>query len=1657
MAAVAPAAKGSADYDVTEATASYEEDNQLAAVTDGESRPIELAVPRPEASATTRFAAEAVSAHFQYDRYGRVTQGAGGGAGAPVVRLGYGADARGRTGAGLLTRVERGAAFSQTLSYDEAGNVERAETSQGTASRADHDTWDRPVREVTGLSLDGRFAPVGAGPCGEGEGAVVERAFDAAGHVVRERRLQDYVHPADGVTRCRWVESRFRYNAREQLVAIEQTQLASTTPGQVVAEPQQVSGFEYDLHGRLESERAEAVSRPHLVTAYTYDQAGRVATVRKGEEGARRLGYDPVSRVVFATDGHEGTWRGRYDAWGRLFHEEQATGAVVRRRFDRAGNPVEETVFDADPLTTPGARVLSHVQSHVTSFGAVERAATALVEGVEGTPAELRVTEKVFDGSGRVIEVWSGPQHPDDASRVDRSRGRREVVIDYEPGGGRVLVERFGGDDATPPLYGTSYTYAPLSAAPWPDAVTRLETVPGADPTELVETFTTAFRRDAFGRPVEERRSDGSLLVSTYDRTGGAIRSRTGAGTEASTSFDGRGLPLQATRPNGRGATLYAYDLDGALLREVVRDAGTGGEAPAALWETVYAHDATGRLATITYADGTSETLTYNADSTVLTRRTRDGLLVTYDYDAANRLESVTPAVGEGGATPTLLDAGDRLTYDRLSRPTALDRGRPGVGGYDPALAVRYPGYDLGSRPQAEVVGGRTPLAWRYDTWNRPVELTLPLGPGRAAGGFEGFARSYDTLDRLSGVVGLGAGSLSPTPLGATWTWGGADRLYGVTTRGALQTAARYGYHGGAGPQVPGGGAAGAEWKLATLTWGSAGATTAPALPQVTWGSFGFGWRGHEGDPADGAKIGRQVLPSDPDEPDLFAGLGWSWSYDGGVRLVRATAGAGDLLGLAPPAGSGAESFTFGYGEGDQLERLVREATGDIAELETGAYGRILSRNGAPFRYDGVGRRLEDDRFVYRWDWRGQLVAVTVKEVWPPATSGAEPEVTPWAGHQVRYDYDAAGRLLNRWHWGKLPEGATDDGARPFIEKRVFVWEGASLAAEAAYGDAAETIFRWRKTYVPGPSGLDDAVQVVVEIGTAAAGPFAGTVRTYTLLRDELGTVVGLVAEDEGSDPQRPPVPVRYRYTPYGEAHAETGPELLRARFDGEVAEVEVGGATMTQVVADPAAAAEGALVLDWAMQLDLASALAGLRVERLATGSGWVPLAPEEVAVGIEPEDGGLSSGGGGPPARLLVLATSGWTRGASYRVRLTPELTDDLGRSFGRIENLEWRVPEAPATGPTPAVAFDKTLFPRYASWEAAMDPIGGRFPAGQTVLFQGLWTDPVTGIAHARARWYDGRNAAWLSEDPLLDVDSPNLYAYVGHHPHSASDPLGLREATTTDLETIGALEDRIDRFDLMYEERGVAGTTLIEAEIVYPRWYDPGYAELRHQPRSYLATDDATYERLRSRLERDLDSFEAAVAEADEGGEIEYSAVSGNYYTYTAEERARDARFAAALQLAAIAVDVATAKGGRGGRGSLQVMPRRGKPAAAGQKSASRTRATVTPTSLAPKVGRKRGPSTDPNAPHNTPIRRVASQVADGEVIAGGGVHRERLIPTPGGYKEGRRPDILVRRPDGSLYGINVGRANKKGVPVRREREAIEDLEGAGVEMHFVPYN
>jgi RHS repeat-associated protein len=91
--------------------------------------------------------------------------------------------------------------------------------------------------------------------------------------------------------------------------------------------------------------------------------------------------------------------------------------------------------------------------------------------------------------------------------------------------------------------------------------------------------------------------------------------------------------------------------------------------------------------------------------------------------------------------------------------------------------------------------------------------------------------------------------------------------------------------------------------------------------------------------------------------------------------------------------------------------------------------------------------------------------------------------------------------------------------------------------------------------------------------------------------------------------------------------------------------------------------------------------------------------------------------------------------------------------------------------------------------------------------------------------------------------------------------------------------------------------------------------------------------------------------------------------------------------------------------------------------------------------------KRGPKTDGCGPHNEMIAAWAREVqtTGGIVMAGGGQLPERVIDTVGGYKNGRRPDLIYTDADGNTVYGQVGRVKADGVtPVTREQQAMEDL-------------
>ncbi len=131
------------------------------------------------------------------------------------------------------------------------------------------------------------------------------------------------------------------------------------------------------------------------------------------------------------------------------------------------------------------------------------------------------------------------------------------------------------------------------------------------------------------------------------------------------------------------------YILDGLLAS--LTDVNIGNNP------THFAYDGFDRLSTTTYPLGSSEVLTYDADSNVLTRRTRADQSIVFAYDTLNRLATKTPP-----SPAAVVSYG----YDLAGRLTSVSDTSAAVTAAVPpsGTSVQYAtsfGYDAVNRPTA--------------------------------------------------------------------------------------------------------------------------------------------------------------------------------------------------------------------------------------------------------------------------------------------------------------------------------------------------------------------------------------------------------------------------------------------------------------------------------------------------------------------------------------------------------------------------------------------------------------------------------------------------------------------------------------------------------------------------------------------------------------------------------------------------------------------------------------------------------------------------------------------------------------------------------------------------------------------------------------------
>ncbi len=291
--------------------------------------------------------------------------------------------------------------------------------------------------------------------------------------------------------------------------------------------------------------------------------------------------------------------------------------------------------------------------------------------------------------------------------------------------------------------------------------------------------LVTAYNYDPDGHVLQSQQSaSGTVLRSTgatYTLTGKPATATDANSNTTSFSYDLLDRVSNVTDAMGR-TTSYGYD---ALSRQssisnlaiqsapLLQQSYTPDGLLASLTDannhaTSFAYDGFDRLATTTYPLGSTETLTYDADSNVLTRKTRANQTVGFAYDTLNRLATKTPP-----APAAVVSYG----YDLAGRLV-------GVSDTSAAIAAAVP-------PSGPSVQYATTAA--YDALNRPTGIAWNPAPTAAApsAGSVTFGHGYNKANQRIGQTATDNGWLNYPAATPTVSYT-ADALNRYTAVGAV-------------------------------------------------------------------------------------------------------------------------------------------------------------------------------------------------------------------------------------------------------------------------------------------------------------------------------------------------------------------------------------------------------------------------------------------------------------------------------------------------------------------------------------------------------------------------------------------------------------------------------------------------------------------------------------------------------------------------------------------------------------------------------------------------------------------------------------------------------------------------------------------------------
>ena len=390
----------------------------------------------------------------------------------------------------------------------------------------------------------------------------------------------------------------------------------------------------------------------------TIARSVKLSPTASPQDLTRTASYDAFGNLLSGTD-----WGGRtsvtsaYDIAGRQLTSTDAAGVVAHMAYDCMGNTVESY------LTTSGTQTKADWTETTCDALGGELMVTTKLSDASGNPTTESVATTTYDGSGNelgaddttlggqsakstfdananVTEEWAaGVLNYSDAGRSTRSVYDAEGNVSYESEVGNTNAPGSG-------VPCTAWTYDDMGnelSVKQPDGSKALSSYDGqgnAAVTQGEATVVSEFSPwdegtsyDASGRAVSKsdaaQSHEGLETTTTLDKLGRvtaqtAVRDGV-SGQSTTTTYNDLGWVLQSVDANGV-TTSMTYDAHGAVVSQTIGTKTTTRSYSAT----------TGRLETVTTADGATLTYSYDAFGRVVREFHQQGGVTLKDFGGTN-------------------------------------------------------------------------------------------------------------------------------------------------------------------------------------------------------------------------------------------------------------------------------------------------------------------------------------------------------------------------------------------------------------------------------------------------------------------------------------------------------------------------------------------------------------------------------------------------------------------------------------------------------------------------------------------------------------------------------------------------------------------------------------------------------------------------------------------------------------------------------------------------------------------------------------------------------------------------------------------------------------------------------------------------------------